>query len=530
MAGKTTEMSKIKQVIRMKEDGVSNRRIAEALGIDRGTVNGYVRKLQQESMTSAELLKIDEPVLERRLVAGTAAFTDKRFEALKERLGYYEKELERKHVTKYILWQEYLSENPNGYRYTQFCYHLKQLSVARNPTAVLHHEAGEKLFVDFAGDRLSYINRETGEIVKVQVFVACMPCSGYGFIMAVPSQQTEDFIHASWECLKALGGVPKTFVCDNLKAAVIKTDRYEPELNRVMEDFANHCDMTVMPARPRRPKDKALVENMVNISYTRIYAKIRNMTFYSLEELNAELTKAMHEVNQTRPKGCNYTREERFLAEEKPLLKALPTEEFEIKSYATLRVERNCCVCLRRGGGYQYYSVPYQHVGEKAKVIYTRTLVKIFVHGEQAAVHRRIEGLRYTINNDHLTSTHRDYAELDMEAYIRRAHRICSELGTLIEVVFSRNNLPPEMKYKTCCAFLVFARKTDPARLKKACEIALKEEIYSAKQVRELAQSPTLMDEEKTEKPLPKTTENVRGGTFYKQSLINFQFEEDGRN
>ena len=172
MAGKITEMSTIKQLLRLHESGASNRRIAKTLGLDRGTVTDYIRKLESGGMETEALLELDDPVLEGKFIAGTAAYTDKRFEAFKELLPYFEKELARKHVTRYLLWQEYLSEHPSGYRLTQFCYHLNQHLTARKPTAVLTHEAGEKLFVDFAGlsksfDKPAYHNKK---IIKSSFF------------------------------------------------------------------------------------------------------------------------------------------------------------------------------------------------------------------------------------------------------------------------------------------------------------------------------------------------------------------------
>jgi transposase len=255
MAGKVTEMSKIKQVIQLHESGVSNRRIAQALSLNRETVNTYIRKIKSGNMQTDELMELEEPVLESKFIAGTAAYPDRRFEEFKDLIPYLESELKRKHVTRKLLWREYISNNLDGYRFTQFCYHLNQLLAARHPAAVLTHQAGEKLFVDFAGDRLEYIDKETGEAIPVYVFVACLPFSDYTFIMAVRRQTTEDFLYALACCLKHLGGCPKIVVPDNLKAAVIKTDRYEPTLNRMMEDFANHYSFGVLPARAFHAKD-----------------------------------------------------------------------------------------------------------------------------------------------------------------------------------------------------------------------------------------------------------------------------------
>ncbi|MEA5126897.1 MAG: IS21 family transposase [Proteiniphilum sp.] len=303
---------------------MSNRNIARELGLYKGTVNDYIRKLKGNNFDIGDLLKLEDPELEKKFSAGTPAYTDNRFEVLKGKLDYIENELSRKHVTRYQLWQEYRQEQSSGYGYSQFCYHLSQLKEARHPSAIMEHRPGEKLYVDFAGDTLSYVDRETGEVIKVQVFIACFPYSDYTFALAVPSQQTEDFLYALSQALQYFGGCPKILVPDNLKAAVIKADKYEPELNRVMEDFGNHYGFVVIPARSRKPKDKATVENHVKIIYNRVYARLRNEVFFSIEDLNEAIEKKIGEHNQTRMQQKGYSREEKFLAEEKESLSALP--------------------------------------------------------------------------------------------------------------------------------------------------------------------------------------------------------------
>jgi transposase len=514
MAGKLTSMSKIKQLIQLHESGVSNRQIALTLGLNKGTVNDYVHKLKSGEMQSSDLLQLDEPVLAGKFSAGTAAFTDPRFEVFKELLPYFEKELARKHVTRYLLWREYLANNPSGYRYTQFCYHLNQQSVARKPSAILSHEAGEKLFVDFAGDSLEYIDYQTGEVIKVQVFVGCLPYSDYTFCMAVRTQSTDNFLYALSCCLQHFGGIPKILVPDNLKAAVIKADRYEPELNRVMEDFANHYGFVVCPTRSRHPKDKAKVEGEVRIIYSRVYAKLRNQRFFSLEELNRALAEKTLEHNQTRMQRCDYSRQERFLADEKDKLRPLPQTAFEKKYYAELKVENNCCICLARDR--HYYSVPYIYIGEKVQVIYTRTLVKIYCRNSLVATHERVTGFGYSTVSAHLCSTHRFYRERSPAYYIEAASKKSTVLKELVTVIFNHSNRPPELSYKTCDGLLSLARKTDPQRFDKACQIALDVHKYSYRFVQSLVEGKSLlMEETENYKPLPRT-EHVRGKHYYK--------------
>ncbi|MDR0207516.1 MAG: IS21 family transposase [Bacteroidales bacterium] len=506
-------MSTIKQLLRLHESGVSNRRIAKTLGLNRDTVNNYIRKLKTGQMQTEELLELDEPVLKGKFIAGTAAYTDRRFEDFKELLPYLEKELGRKHVTRYLLWQEYLSKYPSGYRYTQFCYHLSQQLIARKPTAILRHEAGDKLFVDFAGDKLEYIDIETGEIVAVHVFAACLPFSDYTFIVAVHQQTTDDFLYALECCLKALGGCPKILVPDNLKAAVIKADRYEPELNRVMEDFANHYGFVVIPARVAHPKDKAMIENQIRIIYSRVYAKLRNQRFFSLEALNQALAEKTTEHNQTRMQRTDYSRQEKFLADEKHRLRPLPETVFEIKYYTELHVGQNNCIYLGRDR--HHYSVPYIYIGEKVQVIYTRTLVKIFCENELIATHERVAGFGYTTVAEHLCSTHQHYNNRNPNYYIETARRKSAALAEIMTYLFNSPK-PPEVLYKSCDGLLSLCRKTDPLRFEKACRIALNEGEFSYRFIKSLIEGKSLLTEMEEYKPLPLPKNNIRGKQYYK--------------
>ncbi len=515
MAGKVKRMSTIKQLLQLHVSGLSNRQIGQQLNMYKGTVNAYVQKIRTDTLTPQQLLELDDPVLEKRFHAGSPAYTDHRFEVVKNMFPQWEKELKNKHVTKRLLWEEYKSKYPNGYGHSQFCYHLQQMSVARKPSAILSHIAGEKLFVDFAGDKLSYVDKQTGELIWVQVFVATLPFSDYTFTMAVPDQSTDSFIWALSCCMEQLDGCPKILVPDNLKAAVIKADRYEPHINSVLEDFSNHYGCVVIPTRVAHPKDKALVESSVHRVYQRVYAKLRNHTFFTLQELNQALREKTHEHNQTRMQQKPYSREEKFLADEKHTLKALPQTAFEIKYYCELKVAQNNCIYLGRDK--HYYSVPYQHISQKATVIYTRTLVKIYVKGELVAVHVRNYKYGYTTLREHLCSTHKHYLDRSPEYYIKKAMERSQELYLLIESIFKTNDIP-ELLYKRCDGLLSLQRKTDPVIYNKACRMALDKNVLTYKFVRSLIENKVMLQQmehpQEPQRPLPEH-ENIRGKAYY---------------
>lgn len=493
MAGKTKEMSQIKQLLLLKKDGVSNRSAAKIIGMNKETVNHYVNKVKDDKLSIDELLKLDDPILEHRLKCGNPAYTDNRFETFKELLPYLQEELKCKHVTLKLLWEEYRAEHPDGhYSLTQFRYHYKQNTEAKkeSPSTILAdmRVGGEKLFLDFTGDTMGYVDLDTGEIVQCQAFVASLPASDYGFLLFVPSQRTEDFVHAIVQCLKHLGGVPKMLVPDNLKAAVVKTDRYEPSLNRVMEDMANHYETVVVPARPVHPKDKSNVEGLVRLVYMRVFAELRKQTFYSIEELNAAAAVKMKAHNQKRMQKHPYTREERFLAVDKPNLKPLPPTDFEIISYTDLKVSSNCCIYL--GRDQHYYTVPCRHISKTAHVAYTRTLVKVYIDGELVTTHRRdYRKGKYTIVEEHLESSSKSYRQISAGKYIDRADRALKELGDVVRHIFYSSKMPPETHYRACEGLLHLQRSSDPVIFRTACQTALKYDRCSYGFIRSLVES-----------------------------------------
>jgi len=302
-------------------------------------------------------------------------------------------------------------------------------------------------------------------------------------------------------------------VPDNLKAAVIKADRYEPDLNRLMEDFANHYGFAVVPTRVAHPKDKAKVENHVRIIYSRVYAKLRNSRFFSLEELNAALLEKTTEHNQTRMQRKDYSRMEKFLADEKHLLLPLPETEFEIKYYANLRVLLNNHVYLGRDK--HYYSVPYTYIGQQTTVVYTRTLVQIFCKNGLIATHPRTVGFGYTTVTDHLCSTHRFYNRRSPQFYIETAEKQSVLLAEIIKEIFNCDK-PPEVLYRRCDGLLSLCRKSDAVHFEKACRTAIKEQVFSYKFIKSLVENKSLFTEHDEYKPLPFPQDNIRGKQYYK--------------
>ena len=320
MAGTVKEMSLIKQVLQLKQRGESNRGIARQLPINKETVGGYMQTIEANGWKIEDLLQTDDPVLEGMFHAGSPAYTDERMKEFLRLLPYFREQLTNRklHVTRQLLYDEYRQTHPDGYGKSQFYEHLKQNLVAQKDiTTVLAmtYKPGEKLMVDFAGDKMPYIDPDTGEIKKAEVFVACMPYSDYIFVYCVPSQRTEDFLFALRLCLEHLGGVPPIVVPDNLKSAVITPDRHEPDLNKALQDMGNHYGFTVLPCDPGEPTQKALVEDAVRITYNRIARLIKNAGFRqkaTIEELEMDTTRGLSTADVTEQATGSYIRDGRF--------------------------------------------------------------------------------------------------------------------------------------------------------------------------------------------------------------------------
>lgn len=520
MAGKIKPMSQIKQLMLLQHQGHKIKSIARTLGISRNTVKSYLARVKDLKLNADFLLSVEDPELEHILSGGNPAYKDDRFEYIKSKLDYYQEQLRSPGVTRKLLWEEYLDEVQSGYGLTQFCFHLNQQLLARKPSMVLNHEPGEKLYIDFAGHKLPYIDIDTGELIYCPVFVACLPYSDYAFATAVRSQGIDDFIHALKLCLEFLGGSPLILVPDNFKSAIIKANRYEPDLSRALEDFCNHYGITVLPARVAKPKDKALVENQVKLVYNRVYARLRKQQFFDIHSLNEAVLEKIRKHNQTRMQKKPYCREERFLSMEKSKLLPLPETSYEIKYYRELTVAQNNYIYLTIDR--HYYSVPFKWIGAKAKVIYTRSVVRIYIRGEMVAIHPR----DYTIGGystilDHLCSHHQHYLKRSPSYYMERAEKISDPLLQVMQSLFDGGR-PAEQNYRTCDGLLSIARKSPPEIFDEACKKAIEFRCYSYKYILSMVEKLQKhgLPEKEVFIPLPEHT-NIRGRDYYNQLSLN---------
>ena len=360
-------------------------------------------------------------------------------------------------MTIYQIWEEYRQEQPDGYSYSQFCYHFQVWRDGDEVTMHIEHKVGDKLFVDFAGKKLTVSEPHRGGRREVESFVAVLGASQLGYLQVVETQQKEDLIAASAGALDYIGGVPAAIVPDCLKSAVTKADPYEPDLNRAYAAFARHYGMVVLPARSRKPKDKALVEQTVRLMYQRVYAKLRDRTFYSIDELNAAIGPLVDKHNATRFQRLPYSRRELFDRIERAALQPLPAERFELMQTLDLKVQFNYHIELREDR--HYYSVPWRLKGTRVQVLYNERMVEIYHDHLRVAAHRRARTAGgYTTVADHMPAQHRFYADWSPERILRWAGAIGPEVAALVGKVLDERE-HPEQGFKVALGIINLHRK-----------------------------------------------------------------------
>lgn len=466
MAGKRIDIMELRQLIQLKQDGISNRKIAEMLGISRNTVNSYVRTFDEHGLNYQALEELSDGEL-----AGLFPKADykdsQRYEQLVSYFPTFAKELQKTGCTLQTLWDGYLADHPDGYRYTQFVHYFHQWAGKTKASGILHHKAGEKLFMDFAGKTLFWQDRQTGELYPAEVFVAILPCSQYTYVQAVQSQKREDLVRAINGCLQWMGGVPKALVSDNLKSAVSKGHKYAPLINKTMKDLALHYRCVVDPARPYRPQDKALVEGAVRLVYQRIYYPLSGRTFFGLAELNAAIAQLLGPYNDYSFQNRNTTRGQQFLELEQQALAPLPPGPYLLRYYKRAKVQKISHIFL--SADKNYYSVPHRYVGRQVEVQYNSDRVEIFYNNERIAAHQRSHNQgRYTTVSDHMPSTHRAYSDWNPERFTRQAGRIGPYTKSYIKRLIAQYDYP-EIGYKQAQGILTFARHYGQERLERAC-------------------------------------------------------------
>jgi len=515
MAGRRLSMRKIKEILRLKwQNGCSDAQIADSCKIARSTVREYLRRAQEAGLTWPLEPDLDDRHLENLLFpvreAGSCA------EHRMPSMEYLFRELKRKRVTLQLLWYEYKQVNPEGYQYSQFCHLYRQWVKKLDVTLRQEHRAGEKLFIDYAGQTAPIVDRSTGEIIEAQIFIATLGASNYTFAEATVSQDLPSWINSHVRAFEFFQGVAEILVPDNLKAGVSSPCRYEPDINPTYQDLAQHYGAVVIPARPGKARDKAKVESAVLVAERWILAALRNHTFFGLHELNKAIGEKLGEFNNRKFQKLETTRSKLFETLDKPALKPLPSRPYEYAEWKKARVNIDYHVEVNR----HYYSVPYQLARQQVDVRLTSTTVEILFKNRRLTSHKRsyVPG-QHTTLNEHMPKSHQRYREWTPSRIIRWAGENGPKTKKLVSrILDSRPH--PEQGYRSCLGIISLAKHYSPERLENACSRALIIKGFSYKSVKSilkngLDQQPLLFDHSENTSPL--SHDNIRGKHYYQQ-------------
>jgi transposase len=514
MANKQIEMRKVKKIFKLYAEGVSKRQISSRLGLSRNTVTKYIAFFQRFKLTSYEVSEMTVEEI-HKLFKTDQKSKSLQLRTLEQYFPYFDKELRKTGVTKQLLWEEYYARHPDGFKPSQLRYWYREWTKEVSPVMHFTHTAGDKLFIDFTGKKLAIVDRHTGELQDLEVFVCVLGSSQFTYVEACGSQKKEDFIRCIENALWYYGGVPKALVTDNLRAAVTKSSRYEPLVNETLADFAEHYETAVLPTRAYKPRDKAIVENAVRIIYTRVFAPLRHQTFHSSSDINNAILPLLEEHNKMSFRGREYSRSSLFEEVEKHELRPLPIKKYELKAYANGTIHKNSHTYLNKDK--HYYSVPYKYIGNKVKIIYSDTLVEIYHKQDRIAVHtRNRKKYGYTTIGEHMPSNHQFVSEWSSQKFIVWAANIgdaCREY--IIKILDKKQH--PEQSYKSCLGILHMAKKVGNVRLENACKRALDYGAYNYNMIERILEKgwDTIDEPVQKETDMPHHN-NIRGGNYFK--------------
>ena len=464
---KRLPMRKIREALRLRADGLSGRQMALSLSLARATVSDYLHRANVAGLSWPLPADLSDGDLERLLFPRTAGDVGGSYP--QPDWAYTHGELRRKGVTLSLLWEEYRAVHPNGYGYSRFCELYTRWEGKLSPVMRQRHPAGERLFVDYAGATMDVVCPQTGEVRTAQLFVATLGASSYTYVEASWTQSLPDWISSHIRSFGFFGGVPAQVVPDNLKAGVTKACFYEPAINRTYADMAMHYDTAIVPARPRKPKDKAKVEGAVLLVERWILARLRNQRFFSLDELNAAIWPLMDQLNGKVTRHLGASRKDLFEALDRPALKSLPVEPYVYAEWKECRVGLDYHIDVGR----HYYSVPHQLLKQKLWVRITARTIEAYFKGQRVAAHQRTSGNRqHSTHRDHMPANHRFRTDWTPERIRRQAARIGPNTEAYVEVIMCERR-HPEQGYRSCMGVLRLAKTFGRDRLEAACARAV---------------------------------------------------------
>ena len=511
MANVRLSMRKIREVLRLcLGEGMSARQAAESCGIGRTAAREYLERVRKAGLSWPLPEELDETSLENMLFPSSATLAAQGRNM--PSFDYIYGELRKKHTTLQLLWHEYRENNPDGYQYSQFCLRYREWVKTLDVTLRQEHRAGEKLFVDFAGDTIPVYDEMTGASAPAYLFVATMGASNYTYAQAVMHQDLYSWISLHVNAFRFLGAVPQITVPDNLKAGVTRPCRYEPDLNPTYRDMAAHYGTTIIPARVGKPKDKAKVESAVLIAERWIIAALRNHTFFSIEELNKAIREKLTELNAKPLQKMKVSRKELFENIDRPAMKSLPQASYEYAEWESHRVNIDYHIEAQK----HFYSVPYQLKGELVETRITTRTVEIFFKGKRVAAH--VKGyvpFKHTTLPEHMPESHRRYVSWTPSRIVGWAEKTGPSTGTLVKEIMERKT-HPEQGFRSCLGIIRLEKHYGQDRLEAACSRALLMNIYSYKSVKSILEKKLDGKELSSVRDAPPVLhENIRGNQYF---------------
>jgi transposase len=462
-------MRKIRDVLRLTASGMSSRKVAASLSVGGTTVIDCLQRARAAGVAWPLPEDITDEVLETRLYPALTAIAEMKARRPAPHWPIIHRELKRPGVTLQLLWEEYRGSHPGGYGYSRFCELYRAWEGRLSPTMRQTHVAGERMFVDYAGTTIDVIDGATGEVMRVQLFVAVLGASNYTYAEATWTQGLADWVGSHTRTFAFFGGVPAMVVSDNLKSGVTKACFYEPAVNRTYAEMAAHYDTAIVPARPRKPRDKAKVEVAVLVVTRWIIAKLRNRQLFSLTELNAAIAELVTALNNRASRHLGACRRELFEELERSALKPLPAEPYTYAQWKECKLGLDYHVEVEK----HYYSVPHQLLREKMWVRITARTVEVFHRGKRVAAHVRSSSNRkHTTVREHMPSSHRRYADWTPEHLRRRAGEIGPNTSALVAIIL-RERPHPEQGFRASIGIIRLANAHGRDRLEAACGRAL---------------------------------------------------------
>jgi transposase len=476
---------KIREVLRLKSEAqLSDRQIAAVLGSARSTVQECLRRARAAQLTWPLPDGIDDEELQARLYPRTPE--PPRYPT--PDFAKIQAELRHKGVTRMLLWQEYKTQHPDGCQYSAFCRDYETWLGRQDPVMRFEHTPGDKLFVDYAGKTMAVVDRHSGEVQVAQIFVAALGASHYTYVEASLTQSAADWLAAHVRALEFFGGVPRAIVPDNLRSGVSRACRYEPDINPSYQDFAEHYELAILPARVRKPRDKAKVEVAVQGVERWIMAPLRHNTFFSLGDLNQALRTELERYNDRALSREAGTRRSRFCELDQPALRPLPQRRYEYATWKRAKVFLDYHIEFER----RYYSVPYRLIGKSVDLRISTHVIEVFYRGQSVARHLRGSGSRrFVTESAHRPERHRAVIELSHERLLERAEAVGPATASLLREQVCRRAHPDEA-LRASLGILRLAHDFSAGALEQACKRALQLQTYSYRAVRTLIITPAV--------------------------------------